>query len=121
PTGGLGGEEAAVAGIERSLDAIAVELDLVRPPAAAWRNVVQGGERRRYELGQARAVRRPILLLAPVGVALARSLRCAAIARTARTLLRSFLRVRARQDGMTLRCASLDVLLHAFIGVPNPL
>src|ERR1700746_3750245 len=68
PIEAFAGEQADFAVVESSLDAITVELDLVRPSSAARRKLVQRGERRRYELGQARAVRRAVLLLAPAGV-----------------------------------------------------
>src|SRR5258707_14128302 len=74
PTEAYAGEQPDLAAVEPSLNAITVELDLVRPATAARRNLVQGGERRRHEIGQARAVRPQVLVLAPAGVALACSL-----------------------------------------------
>src|SRR5438876_4499084 len=87
------GEQADLAVIEPSLDAIAIELDLVHPPSATRRNLLQSGKRRRHELWQSRAVRPPALV-APAGAALARSLRFAPVARAARALLRSFVHAR---------------------------
>ena len=46
----LAGEQTHFAAIEPGLDAVAVELDLVRPAAAARHGRMQGGERRRHEI-----------------------------------------------------------------------
>src|SRR5260370_745746 len=91
PIEAFAGEQADLAAVEPSLNAITVELDLVRPATAARRNLVQGGERRRHEIGQAGAVRPQVLVLAPAGVALACSLRFSPIVRGAVALLRLLL------------------------------
>src|SRR5262249_48432538 len=102
---------------EPRLDAVAVELDLVRPAEPAWRGRMQGGERRRHEIRERRVAWPPVLVLALAGAAAAAFLRSGPIARGAGALLRAFLRNYRR---MAFRRAGLDVLLHAFVRVPNP-
>ena len=60
----LAREQTDLAVVEPGLDAIAVELDLVHPALAARRRRAQGGERRRHEIRQRRAVRPRLLVLA---------------------------------------------------------
>src|SRR5262249_44757939 len=56
PIEALAREQLDLAMVEPGLDAVAVELDLVHPALPARRRRTQGGERRRHERGQARAV-----------------------------------------------------------------
>src|SRR5262249_39408087 len=60
----LAGEQADIAVVEPSLDAVTVELDLVRPAPAARRRRAQGRKRRWHEIRQPRAAGPPLLVLA---------------------------------------------------------
>src|SRR5262245_20234659 len=80
-----------------SRDAVAVELDLVRPARPARGRRAQGCKRRRHEVRQSRAARPPLLVL---GAVLAAFLRGGRTTRAARTLLRGFARARAPRGGV---------------------
>src|SRR5262249_26696069 len=98
PIEAFAGEQADAAVAEPSLDAIAVELDLVRPARPARGRRAQGCKRRRHEVRQSRAARPSLLVL---GAFLAAFLRGGRTTRAARTLLRAFAPVYAAP-----RCAA---------------
>src|SRR5262249_61439245 len=87
PIEALGGAPADLPVGEPSLDAVAVELDLVRPARAARGRRAQGCKRRRHEVRQSRAARPPLLVL---GAVLAPFLRGGRTTRAVRTLFRAF-------------------------------
>src|SRR5262245_13201702 len=118
PIEALASEQADFAAVEPSLDAVAVELDLVRPARAARGRRAQGCKRRRHEVRQSRAGRPPLLVL---GAFLAAFLRCGRTTRVARTRLRAFAGARAPRRAVAFGRAGLDVVLHAFARMPNAL
>src|SRR6516225_7488149 len=117
PIEALAGEQADFAVVEPSLDAVTVELDLMRPAGAARRRRAQNGERRRYEIRQSRAARTPLLVL---GAFLAAFLRRGRTTRTTRTLLRTLAPARTPRSRVAFGRAGLDVIFDAFVRMPDP-
>ncbi len=103
--------------VEPGLDAVTVELDLMRPASAARRRCAQNGERRRHEIRQSRARGTPVVVL---GAFLAAFLRCSRTT-PACTRLRTFARARTPWSGVAFCRAGLDVVFDAFVRMPNPL
>src|SRR5262249_56116357 len=115
PIEALAGEQADFAVVEPSLDAVTVELDLVRPAPSARRRRAQNGERRRHEIRQSRAARTPLLVL---GAFLAAFLRCGRTTRAARTLLRTLAPPHAPPSRVAFGPPGLPVAFHPFLRIP---